>query len=143
MTFADALPAVNASLNAASAICIFGGWRAIRAGRRTMHRNFMISAVVFSSLFLTFYLIRFALTGAHEYPVADWTRTVYFFVLISHMLLAVATPPLVIRTVYLAWKKRFAEHKRIVRWTLPIWGYVSVTGVLVYWMLYHLAPSRA
>ena len=142
MTFVEALPSINATLNGTAAVCIFIGWRCIKARRADLHRAWMIAAVACSALFLTFYLIRFGLTGTHRYPVADWTRSVYYGVLLSHTLLAVTVPFLVIRSVFLAWKKRFVEHKRLTRFTLPIWSYVSVTGVLVYWMLYHLAPSR-
>lgn len=142
MSFADALPAVNASLNATSALFIFAGWRAIRANAVSVHWKCMVGAVGFSTLFLVFYLLRFSMTGTHRYPVDDWTRTVYLAVLLSHTLLASVTPILVARTVWLAAKKRYEAHRRIVRWTLPIWGYVSVTGVAIYLMLYHLAPSR-
>lgn len=144
MTFtAESLAPLNACLNAASALCLFAGWRAIKAGRRDLHWKLMTAAISFSALFLISYLIRVYLTGTHRYPADDWTKTAYLFVLLTHMVLAVIVPPLVVRTVWLAVKQRFPEHRRLVRFTLPIWAYVSVTGVLVYWMLYHLGPSRS
>jgi putative membrane protein len=142
MSFVELLPTLNASLNAASAVCIFAAWRAIKAGRPDAHKKLMLGAVGFSALFLTFYLIRFSLTGTHRYPVDDWTRTLYLLVLGTHTVLATSVPFLVARAIFLALKARFAEHKRLVRWAFPIWAYVSVTGVAVYLMLYHLAPAR-
>jgi putative membrane protein len=138
MTLADALPTVNAALNAASAVLLFSGWRAIRAGRRDVHRALMLSACGTSTLFLASYLTRIALTGTHRFPGTGLLRAAYLAVLGSHTILAVATLPLVLRTLFLALRERFPEHRRIARWTFPIWLYVSVTGVVVYVMLYHL-----
>lgn len=140
MSFAEILPTLNASLNATSAALLFAGWRAIRKGNQTLHWKLMLTAVGTSALFLVFYLIRFSLTGAHKYPVQDWTRTVYLVVLGTHTVLAAAVPFLVGRGLWLAYKKRYEAHRRLSRWTFPIWMYVSVTGVAVYGMLYHLAP---
>lgn len=140
---ADLLPPLNAALNATSGLLLFVAWRAIRAGRVDLHWKLMVAALAASALFLVFYLLRFSMTGAHRYPVADWTRAVYYVVLGSHSLLAAAVLPLVARTLYLAARRRHAAHRRIARVTLPIWGYVSVTGVAVYLMLYHLGPARA
>jgi putative membrane protein len=142
MTFVQALPSVNATLNGLSAICIFVAWRSIKARRADLHWKWMTAAIVCSTLFLGFYLTRFALTGVHKYPVADWTKAVYLSVLGTHTVLAATVPFLVGRSVFLARAKRFEAHRRIVRFTLPIWSYVSVTGVVIYLMLYHLAPSR-
>jgi putative membrane protein len=139
MTLADVLPTVNAALNAASAVLLFAGWRAIRAGRRDVHRALMLSAFGSSTLFLASYLTRVALTGTHRFPGSGLLRAAYLAVLASHTLLAVAALPLVLRTLFLALRERLPEHRRIARWTLPIWLYVSVTGVVVYVMLYHLA----
>jgi putative membrane protein len=97
----------------------------------------MGSAFAVSILFLISYLTRVYLTGTHRYPGSGMWKAIYLAVLMSHMLLAAATPPLAIRTVYLAARRRFAAHKKIVRFTLPIWMYVSVTGVVVYVLLYH------
>ena len=141
-SFTELLPTVNACLNALSAGFLFAGWRAIRARNVGLHWRCMVSATASSGLFLAFYLIRFALTGVHRYPASDWTRTVYFAVLGTHTLLAVTVPFLAAITLYLAVKKRFIRHRRLARWTFPIWMYVSVTGVIVYLMLYHLARSQ-
>jgi putative membrane protein len=143
LTFTEILPTLNASLNAMSATLLFAGWRAIRAGRRSLHWKLMLSAVATSALFLTFYLIRFALTGAHRYPDVGWTRTLYLVVLGTHTVLAAAVPFLVARSLWLAYRQRYDKHRAIARWTFPIWMYVSVTGVAVYAMLYHLAPWLA
>lgn len=138
MTIADALPTVNAALNATSAALLLAGWRAIRAGRRDVHRALMLSAFASSTLFLAGYLTRIALTGTHRFPGGGLLRATYLAVLASHTLLAVAALPLVLRTLFLALRDRYPEHRRIARWTLPIWFYVSVTGVVVYVMLYRL-----
>jgi putative membrane protein len=100
----------------------------------------MLGAFVASAVFLAGYLLRFYLTGTHRFPAVGMVRTVYLIVLFSHMALAVVTVPLVFRTLFLASRDRFEEHKRIATKTFPIWMYVSVTGVVVYLMLYHLAP---
>ncbi|MBI4511675.1 MAG: DUF420 domain-containing protein [Deltaproteobacteria bacterium] len=136
----DILPAFNAALNGVSCALLFLAVRAIRAGRREKHRQLMLGALGCSTVFLASYLVRFALTGAHRYPVADFTRTVYYVVLFSHTVLAAVVLPLIVRTLFLALKQRFDSHSRIARLTFPIWAYVSVTGVLVYLMLYQLAP---
>ncbi len=140
MTLGEALPTANASLNALSAVLLLAGWRAIRAGRRERHRALMLSALGSSALFLAGYLTRVALTGTHRFPGGGALRATYLAVLGSHTVLAVAVLPLVLRTVYLALRGRFDAHRRIARWTFPVWLYVSVTGVAVYVMLYHLAP---
>jgi putative membrane protein len=101
----------------------------------------MVSAFIASTVFLIGYLTRFYLTGTHRFPDVGVWRTIYLVILISHMILAVVTVPLVLRSLFLAYKKRYQEHRRIARWTFPIWMYVSVTGVVVYAMLYHLAPT--
>ena len=129
--------AVNAALNGLSAILIAIGWFSIRAGARDRHRALMLSATAVSAIFLVSYLVRFALSGAHRYPGTGAWKAIYLSVLISHMLLAIATPPLILRAIYLATRDRIGEHRRIVRWAFPIWLYVSLTGVLVYLLLYH------
>jgi putative membrane protein len=141
MTLADLLPTVNAALNLVSATLLFAGWRAIRRGDRERHRQLMLAAVASSALFLVSYLTRVALTGTHRFPGDGALRAVYLVVLLTHTVLAAAAAPLVLRTVFLSLRDRFGEHRRIARWTLPIWMYVSVTGVVVYVMLYHLAPN--
>lgn len=140
MTLADVLPPVNATLNATSGVLVVLGWRAIRAGARERHRALMLAAFGSSVLFLAGYLTRVALTGTHAFPGGGALRVVYLAVLASHTVLAAAAAPLVLRTLFLAVRARFPDHRRIARYTLPIWMYVSATGVAVYVMLYHLAP---
>lgn len=134
----DLLAALNATLNGASAILIVFGWRAIRAGERDRHRALMLSALAVSTVFLASYLTRVAISGTHRYPGHGALKAFYLALLASHVTLAAATPPLVLLAVARAWKGRLAEHRRIVRYALPVWLYVSVTGVLVYLMLYQL-----
>lgn len=140
MTLAELLPPVNATLNATSGVLVVLGWRAIRAGDRERHRALMLAAFGSSVLFLAGYLTRVALTGTHAFPGGGALRVVYLAVLASHTVLAAAAAPLVLRTLFLALRARFPDHRRIARYTLPIWMYVSATGVAVYVMLYHLAP---
>jgi putative membrane protein len=139
----ELLPAVNAALNATAAVLLVAGWRAIRGGRRELHRGLMIAACATSALFLVSYLTRVALTGTHRFPGDGALRTVYLAVLASHTVLAALVVPLALRTLWLPLRGRFADHRRIARITLPVWIYVSVTGVAVYVMLYHLAPRTA
>ena len=141
MTLADALPTVNATLNGTSAVLLVSGWVAIRRGRRDVHRAFMIAAVTISALFLASYLTRVALTGTHRFPGGGPLRAAYLAILATHTLLAAAAAPMIVRTLYLSLGGRFADHRRIARWTFPVWLYVSVTGVVVYLMLYRLAPA--
>lgn len=136
---ADVLPALNASLNATSAVLVVAAWRAIRAHRVERHRRLMLAAVATSGLFLVLYLVRWSLTGTHRFEGPDLLRAVYLVILVTHMFLAMAVVPLVLTAVYLGLRRRDAAHRRVVRWTLPIWLYVSVTGVVVYVMLYHLS----
>lgn len=135
------LPSVNAVLNATSAVCLALGYVAIRNKKIGLHRALMLSALVASAVFLAGYLTRMWLTGTHKFPAAGLWRTFYLTLLFTHMVLAVALLPLVLRTLQLALTGRFEAHRRLARVTWPIWMYVSVTGVVVYWMLYHLAPS--
>jgi uncharacterized membrane protein YozB (DUF420 family) len=132
------LPALNAGLNAASAVLLALGWILIRAGRREAHKRAMLSALACSSLFLTSYLVYHAQVGSVRFRGQGPVRIVYFAVLISHTILAVTVVPLALVTLVRALQARFDRHRRIARVTLPIWGYVSVTGVIVYWMLYRL-----
>ena len=134
-----ALPGVNAALNALSAVLALAGFVAIRRGARALHRRLMISAVTTSALFLAGYLTRLALTGVHRFPGAGILRTVYFAILGSHTLLAALAAPLVLVTLALALRARFPAHRRLARATLPIWLYVSATGVAVYVLLYQVA----
>ena len=137
MSLSD-LPMVNALLNATSAILLVAGFCCIRAKHATAHMCFMLSACGVSALFLASYLIYHAHVGSVRFLGTGWIRPLYFSILISHTLLAVAIIPLAIRTLFLARRQRFAEHLAIAHWTLPLWLYVSVTGVIVYWMLYRM-----
>jgi uncharacterized membrane protein YozB (DUF420 family) len=143
MGLGEVLPPVNAALNATSATLVFLGWRAIRSGRRDLHRNLMLSALGASALFLVGYLTRIALTGTHRFPDVGWLRVAYLLLLGSHTFLAAAIVPLIAVALWLAWKGRFDAHRRVARITMPAWLYVSVTGVLVYVMLYWVAPKVA
>ncbi len=138
---AGALPAVNAGLNALSGALVLAGWIAIRRGRRDIHRRFMIAAVASSALFLASYLTRVALTQLHRFPGTGWLRATYLAVLGSHTLLAMVVAPLVIVTLALGLRGRFSVHRRVARWTVPVWIYVSVTGVAVYVLLYRVARA--
>lgn len=137
MTVRD-LPALNAVLNATSALLLLLGWRAIRRGAKDVHRRLMLGALVTSSLFLTSYLVYHFQVGSVRFTGQGWIRTVYFTILLTHTVLAVVIVPLVLVTATRALRGRFPEHRRIARLTLPLWAYVSVTGVVIYWMLYRL-----
>jgi putative membrane protein len=128
---------LNAGLNGLSGLLCGAGWLAIRRRARASHRRLMLSATGVSAVFLVSYLVRVALSGTHRYPGAGAWKAIYLAVLISHMLLAVVTPPLILRAIWLATRDRVEEHRQVVRWAFPIWMYVSVTGVLVYLLLYH------
>ncbi len=141
MTLASVLPGVNAGLNALSAALAVAGFVAIRRGRRDVHRKLMLAAVASSVLFLAGYLTRMALTGVHRFPGHGLLRTTYLAVLGSHTLLAMVAAPLVVVTLTLALRQRFPTHRRLARATLPIWLYVSVTGVVVYVLLYRVAGA--
>ena len=134
-------PLLNACLNAASAVLLVLGWRAIRAGRRREHPRWMIAAFVTSGLFLVSYVVRFVQGGRTPFNGTGFLLWLYYIILFSHMVLAVVVLPLAIRTLWLGAKDRFPSHRAIARWTLPLWLYTSVTGVMVYLMLYHY-PGR-
>jgi uncharacterized membrane protein YozB (DUF420 family) len=132
------LPALNAGLNATSALFLLLGWILIRAGRREAHRRAMLAAVACSTAFLVSYLIYHSQVGSVRFQGQGPIRAVYFSILISHTVLATAIVPLVLITLRHGLRDRFDRHRRIARVTLPLWGYVSLTGVIVYWMLYRL-----
>ena len=134
----QALPRVNAMLNGASAALLVAGFACIRAQRVHAHAACMLTACVTSTLFLVSYLTYHAHVGSVRFPGQGGARTLYFAILISHTILAVGIVPLVLRTLYLAARRRFAAHRALARWTLPLWLYVSVTGVIIYWMLYRV-----
>ena len=135
MTVHD-LPAVNATLNALSAVLLTIGYLLIRSRRVTLHRRFMLAAFATSSLFLICYVVYHAQVGSVRFPRQGFVRPLYFTILITHVTLAAAVLPLAIVTLSRGLQSRFDRHRRIARWTLPIWLYVSVTGVLVYVLLY-------
>ena len=137
MALAD-LPLVNAILNTTSSVFLLTGYYFIRQKRKVQHKKMMIAAMVTSSLFLLSYLVYHYEVGSVKFTGQGTARTIYFAVLLSHTILAVAVPPLAIITLVRALRERFDKHRRIARWTLPIWLYVSVTGVIVYVMLYRL-----
>lgn len=138
MTVRD-LPTLNAILNSLSALLLVVGYLLIRQRRWTAHRNVMVAALACSALFLTSYLFYHYHVGSVRFPGTGTARTVYLSILLTHTVLAAAVPFLAGVTVYRAWKGRFDRHRAIARWTLPIWLYVSVTGVVVYWMLYRMS----
>jgi putative membrane protein len=142
MLFSQA--ALNATLNGTSAILLAAGYAAIRTGKREAHKRFMISAFVVSCVFLASYLVYHYRVGHVPFPGHGLIRTVYFVLLFSHVTLAFVIVPLILITLRRAWTEKFDRHRAIAKWTLPLWFYVSVTGVIVYWMVYQLyAPIRS
>ncbi len=136
--------ALNASLNATSAILLSTGYLMIRRGRILAHKSCMGLAFASSAVFLVSYLLYHARVGSVPFRGQGWIRPVYFTLLASHTVLAAAIVPLAVITLSRALRGQFDRHKRIARWTLPLWLYVSVTGVIVYFLLYHLyAAPRA
>jgi putative membrane protein len=132
------LPALNALLNATSALLLATGYVLIRRGRVTAHHRVMLTALGTSALFLTSYLVYHAQVGSVRFRPQGPVRTVYFTILLTHTALAVAIVPLVGFTLVPALRGRFDRHRRLARVTLPLWAYVSVTGVVIYWMLYKM-----
>lgn len=139
MSLINILPTFNAFLNATAATLLIVGWRAIKQKRISLHRRAMQGAFLTSAVFLISYLLRTYLSGTHRFPGEGWFKLLYLFILFSHMILAVVMLPFIFRALYLAGRSRFLEHRRVARWALPMWIYTSITGVLVYLMLYHLA----
>jgi putative membrane protein len=135
-------PALDAALNATSALLLALGFIFIRSKNVTAHKVCMVSAFGSSTIFLVCYLWYHAHHGVTHFTGQGLVRDFYFTLLGSHTILAAAIVPLVLTTLYRAWRRRFDLHKRVARWTLPLWLYVSITGVLVYWMLYRLYPPR-
>lgn len=134
-------PAINAALNLTCFSLLIGGRMAIARGDQALHKKRMLSAFVVATVFLISYSIRFLTTGTHRYPGTGIDKYIYLVILFSHMVLAVVLVPYVFGALRHALAGRFDKHKRLVRITWPMWMYVSVTGVLVYLMLYHLAPA--
>ena len=137
MTVTD-LPALNAALNATASVLLVTGWVLIHRGRRDAHKRCMLAALGVSAMFLTSYVIYHLNVGSVPFTGTGWIRTVYFLVLIPHVILAVAIVPLVAITTSRGLSGKFDKHKKIAKWTLPLWLYVSITGVIVYLMLYQI-----
>ena len=132
-------PALNAALNATSAILLAGGYAAIRAGKMQVHKRFMLSAFWVSVVFLVSYVIyHLRVKQVVLFQGQGWIRPVYFTLLLSHTLLAIVIVPLILITLRRAWMEKFDKHRIIARWTLPLWFYVCVTGVIVYFMVYQI-----
>lgn len=129
------LPAANASFNALSALCLVCGYINIRRGNRVIHMRFMLSATVFSALFLVSYITYHFFHGDTKFPGHGWIRATYLVILISHIGLSMVALPLILTTLWFALRSQFLFHRRVARWTFPIWLYVSVTGVIVYFAL--------
>lgn len=138
---AHPLATVNAVLNTLAAILLVAGWVCVRRGNVKAHRAAMLAAFVVSSVFLVSYLTRYAIEGSHRFAGPESVKPVYLAILFTHIPLAALVPILALRMFFLAWKGRFDAHRRLGRITLPIWLYVSVTGVLVYLMLYRWFPG--
>jgi len=134
------LPALNASFNFISTVLILTGWYFIRHGAWRQHMACMITAVISSTFFLTGYIVYHVRVGEKSSGYTGWLAAIYFPILATHVLLAFVTLPLVIVTLVQVFRRRWDRHRRIARWTLPIWLYVSVTGVLIYFMLYKWFP---
>lgn len=134
------LPAVNACLNATSAFFLLAGYVFIRRGIVPLHRACMVTAFLCSSVFLYFYVYYHLHVGIVRFTGQGWIRPVYFTILITHTILAIIIVPLVLVTLTRALRSQFARHRSIARWTLPAWLYVSITGVVVYWLLYRAYP---
>ena len=136
--FGALLARTNATLNLSSGVLLLIGWVFIRRGDVRRHRLSMLGAVATSSLFLVFYVTRFTITGTHSFAGVGAAKTIYLGILFSHMILAVLIVPCVLRLLYLVWKERFQDHRRLARWVFPAWLYVSITGFVVYVLLYHV-----
>ena len=129
------LPGANAFFNSLSAICLVLGYVNIRRGRRVVHMRFMVSATIFSALFLVSYITYHYFHGDTKFPGHGWIRPTYFFILITHIGLSMVALPLILATLWWALRSQFRFHRAVARWTFPIWLYVSVTGVIVYFVL--------
>lgn len=135
MNAAD-LPFINAILNSVSTVFLTLGYISIRKKDRVQHKRYMVTALISSALFLTCYLIYHYQVGSVPYPYYDWTRPVYFVILVPHIILAAIMSPFIISAVHYAWIGEFSKHKRLMRWVWPVWIFVSVSGVVIYLMLY-------
>ncbi len=132
------LPTLNAALNFVSAMLLIAGYIQIKKGHRTTHKKIMLCALGSSLLFLTSYVIYHIQAGSVPYPYHDWTRAVYFIILIPHVILAAVMTPFIVAAVWFALHEQYDKHKRLVHWVWPVWIFVSVSGVAIYLMLYRL-----
>ncbi|MFH1699372.1 MAG: DUF420 domain-containing protein [Candidatus Zixiibacteriota bacterium] len=132
------LPTINAVLNGIATIFLLAGYIQIKKQKQSAHKKLMLSAVVTSALFLISYLVYHQKAGSVPYLKDDWTRPVYFAILIPHIILAALMVPFILRALYLAIKERVEKHRRIVKWVWPVWVFVSLSGIAVYLMLYRL-----
>ncbi len=133
-----ALPTMNAAANATATVLLVAGWLAIRRRLVRAHRACMVAALAASTVFLVGYVLHHARVGSVPFAGPDALRPIYFAILVPHIVLSAVVLPLALTTVWWAWRGRFDRHRRIARWTLPLWLWVSVSGVAVYWMLYRL-----
>ena len=135
------LPAINATLNGLSAILLTLGFINIKRGNQTAHRNCMIAAVLVSAVFLACYLTYHAQVGHTSFRDPEWFRPIYLAILIPHVLLAGLIVPMILAAIWFAFRGNFQKHRRIARWTWPLWMFVSVTGVIIYLLLYQIFPQ--
>ena len=138
----NALASVNACLNLSSAVFLLAGLRFVHRRNLSAHMRCMTGAVAAASIFLVLYVVRFSLTGTHRFEGPPVLRTIYLAILFSHMTLAVIVVPMAGRLLYLVRRRRFSAHRKLARWTFPLWLYVSITGLVVYLLLYHLPTAR-
>lgn len=138
MTHTAVWPSINAMLNATSACLLIAGMAMIRSKRKALHAVAMMAAMAVSAMFFLSYLAYHAHVGSVRFQGDGWARPVYFSILVSHTVLAVVIVPMAIRTAWLAARQRWTAHVGLARWTFPLWLYVAISGVVVYWMLYHV-----
>ncbi len=138
----SSLPTLNAMLNSLSVIFLTTGYFFIRRKKISHHRICMVAAFITSILFLTSYIVYHLHAGRTTFPEVGWVKTLYLAILLTHTVLAASVPILAIITLTRALRQQWEKHRKIARWTFPIWLYVSVTGVIIYWMLYHLYPAE-
>jgi putative membrane protein len=143
MTAATFLPHVNAALNALSTILLATGFVFIRAQDRALHRKFMLAAIIVSAVFLASYLVYHFTAPIFVFKGTGWIVPVYYVILVTHVILATIVTPMIFVTAWRALHGNFDRHKKLARWTFPIWLYVTVTGVVIYVMLYHIYPADA
>ncbi len=143
MAAVTVLPHINAALNTLATVLLVAGFIFVRSGNRALHRNCMISAIIVSAVFLALYLVYHFTAPIFVFPGTGWSKPAYYGLLISHVILATVVVPMVAVTAWRALHGNFDRHKAIARWTLPVWLYVTVTGVAIYAILYHVYPAEA